>query len=84
MEVNLDSYKIELKQLSPINFFIQITTPENLKFFSNLQCNPAQLNRDSILQNFLDKNTRKNWTIELEKTEVDTNITPNISPEIKI
>lgn len=67
---NSGEYNISVNQIGPINFNLFVTTPNNLRFATTIQCHPNQLNKDSILNNLIDKKTSKNWILELSNDDV--------------
>lgn len=64
METN--NYIVNARQIAPMMFAVEIVTPENRVFHNNIQAHPSQINREIILKNFFNKNTRMLWALDIE------------------
>lgn len=69
-------FKVEYTRIGPVTFNITVITPDGTKFTTVGQANPDQLTKESILQNFRDRNNWDKWICELEE------IKPIIKEEI--
>lgn len=60
-------FKVEYTRIGPVTFNITVITPDGTKFTTVGQANPDQLTKESILQNFRDRNNWDKWICELEE-----------------
>lgn len=67
MEIDYSKYKVETKQINGFIFDISVETPDGISFYNRVKCSPNNLNNESIINHLLNKDTRKEWSINLIK-----------------
>lgn len=68
--MNFDNYSVNINQVGPIQFKVEITTPDKLKFINTFQANPAAINKDNLINHLIGKDTRKEWVLDLPPENV--------------